>query len=254
VVRTRKGLRGWFRDLGHGHQATLVGTLVAALIGCAGTVVVAILTNSPSSDGAPSEEDPGRGQTYTAAQPGCEAESAQAHWTTAMSTLDCGRTGSVLAKSYPSTGNIGDNNGELRFRRGGQQFPSSYQLSVTVRQLNDRDPTSAGACAGFSTHADPEGRTFEELSVCSNGVYALIRSVNGREIGRDEGQLPVTGTYNLRADVSPSTVTFTVNNGQGVAGRLTSSAVSPTTEYVALTVFWKGAGATAEFADFQYQG
>jgi hypothetical protein len=230
---------------------------VAALVAAVG-IVFAVATGKPA-DPAPSagvtNERLAKEPEYSSARPGCDAGSVKFQWQTVGGSVDC-QSRTRVRKSRTWNGNIAENNAELRLRHVDQPFPSSYRITVNLLRASDPDPTAVAACAGFATHTNADGTTLEELAVCpsdSGAKYSLIKIANGREIHRDEGVVRNALPLTLTADVTSSAVAFTVRNAAGEMGRLNASAVSSTTAYVGLTVFWMSAGATAEFGDFSYR-
>lgn len=123
---------------------------------------------------------------------------------------------------------------ELRFELASQSFPSSY----TIGDTND------------------DGSTSEELTVCGDGEYAIIKTVNHVEVARVDitNKMPASSIYYLTADVSPDSVALTVNNGAGYSGKIVMDGAQAlnSTSYIGLGVFWRNAGASAQFSSFRY--
>ncbi|MFD0692442.1 serine/threonine-protein kinase [Actinomadura fibrosa] len=193
---------------------------------------------------------------YSARRPGCDDNVSAVSWRrVGISSFWCVAGGTRMSKLQSWNGRIAENNAELRFTPTDRTFPSRYRLSVDVTALNDTDPTAQGACAGFATHTNEAGSTFEELSVCSSGKSALIKVSNGVEISRDEEPLLPAGEgpFTLRAEVTPDKTTFTVRAADGDSSSLETTAVASTTSHIGLTIFWKSNDASATFSNFNYQ-
>ncbi|MFD9902931.1 serine/threonine-protein kinase [Streptomyces sp. NPDC059063] len=208
-----------------------------------------LLERKPWSHGA---------EARSVTRPGCDGSAYPVSWTRAGSTLACSSDGTTLRKLRSSNGRIAENNGELQFRLSDAPFPRHYELSVDVTGLTEADPTAEGGCAGFATHTGGAGTTFEELAVCpitaDKGKIGVVKVLNGTEIDREEKDLPRGGApYRLTADVTASTVTFSVAAASGESSTIQTATVASTTSYIGLTVFWKTAGARATFSNFRYQ-
>jgi hypothetical protein len=160
----------------------------------------------------------------------------------------------TLRKSRNWAGQIAADNGELRFYLADQSFPSNYQASVDVSNVGEPD-SSTSACVGFALHTNAGGTTFEELAICPGVKYSLIKVLDGREIYRDDRPfVSSSSTFHLKAEVTASTTTFTVDDTKGTTATLNASVISSPTSYIGLTIFWKSAGATATFSNFSYSG
>ncbi|QEV64431.1 serine/threonine protein kinase [Streptomyces spectabilis] len=234
--------------IAHSHPRLLPVALSAALLLVLGSVLY-VLKEQPWRSGT---------QTHSADRPGCDRTDAAVSWRAVDTTSTCSSYGTTLRKLRDANGLIAENNAELQFRVSDRSFPSHYRLSVDVDALTEADPTAQGACAGFATHTNGSGTTFEELAVCSGsgttGKFSLIKVLHGTEIDRDEKPLPPGGgPFNLTADVSADTVTFSVRASGGQSSSLRTTAVASTTSHVGLTVFWKTAGAHATFSNFRYE-
>lgn len=194
---------------------------------------------------------------YAAVLPGsgCDGASATVQWTTIKGQVSCG-AGSTQVTKTGTYGGAGDPEyAELRFTLAKQPFPSSYTVGVTITNVQDSTSATNG-CAGILVHTNGDGSTFEELTICGDGEYAIIKIVNHVEVARVDvtNKMPASDIYYLTADVSPGSVALTVNNGAGYSDKIVMDGAQAlsSTSYIGLGVFWRNAGASAQFSSFRY--
>lgn len=194
---------------------------------------------------------------YAAVLPGsgCDAASAVIQWTTIKGQVACGAGVTQVTKMGTYGGATDPEYAELRFKLASQAFPTSYTVGVTITNLRDAN-SSTGGCAGILVHTNDDGSTFEELTVCGDGEYAIIKIVNHVEVARVDmtNKMPASDIYYLTADVNSGSVALTVNNGAGYSDKIVMDGAQAlnSTSYIGLGVFWRNTGATAQFSSFRY--
>src|SRR5262249_54831096 len=151
------------------------------------------------------------------------------------STIGCSAgSGTTVTKLGTFNGPGDVELGELRFGITNQSFPSRYSVAVTVADL--LDPSSAGgvSCAGFAVHTNADGSTFEEVVVCGDGAFSIIRWLNNAEVYRNDHAISRSNSYLLKADVTDSTITYTIDNSQGGVDTIAASTPLTSTSYIGL--------------------
>src|SRR5262249_61859471 len=123
--------------------------------------------------------------TYVTARPGAgcdDTHDSRIQWTTVKSTIGCSAgSGTTVTKLGTFNGPGDVELGELRFGITNQSFPSRYSVAVTVADLLDPSSEGGVSCAGFAVHTNADGSTFEEVVVCGDGAFSIIRWLNNAE-------------------------------------------------------------------------
>jgi len=185
--------------------------------------------------------------SYTTNTPGQGCDTKGGLWTPVESLVQCTNGRTLLTKTGTTYGRR--HWGEQRFQLPqGQSFPDTYSVTVTISNVTDPD-SAVAACAGISVHNSQDGVAADVVQVCSDSHTYIISVVGLDDFPqRVERDAPASSTYMLKVDVTPTTLTLTVNGGI----QYSTQAYSHTTSFIGLNVFWLNEGASASFTNFQY--
>jgi hypothetical protein len=208
----------------------------------------------PRVDASVTATPPASYSAYNPGPNGCDP--GQAEWTDINRTTSCvGGSGTTITKTLGPYGAIAERWGQVRFQPPGHSFPATYSISVTIDQISE--PTGPEGCAGFAVHTSPDGNTADTVQICEPGtpgsqIPACVVSLSGGVVVNRvclAVDRPSGDSFTVRAEVTASSVIWRVT---GLQNPIAGQAVSSTTAFISLAMFWESAGAHARFTNFTF--